>query len=126
MVFVALCFEVSYPLRGSIQHVRWAAALILKTAPTREQVKCFYVLSLVDSETKNRKDGMPHCNGPSETWHLLTSVLDEDEQVVPPQWPPLAQNLVVDDGVYELGVVPITSIAFVTSRTLKVMRPWPI
>jgi antiviral helicase SKI2 len=56
----------------------------------------------------------------------MTSVLDEDEQVVPPQWPPLAQNLVVNDGVYEMGVVPITSIALVTSRTLKVMRPWPI
>lgn len=56
----------------------------------------------------------------------MTSELDEDEQAVPPQWPPSAQNLVVDDGVYELAVVPVTSIALVTSRTLKVMRSWQI
>ena len=60
MVFVALCFGVSYPLRDAIQHFRWATALILKTAPTREQVKCFYVLSLVDSETKEGNNGTPH------------------------------------------------------------------
>lgn len=56
----------------------------------------------------------------------MTSVLDEDEQAVPPQWPPSAQNLVVDDGAYELSIIPVTSIALVTSRTLKVIRPWPI
>lgn len=56
----------------------------------------------------------------------MTSGLDEDEQAVPPQWPPSAHNLVVDDGVYELTVVPVTSIALVTSRMLKVMRPWQI
>jgi len=43
-----------------------------------------------------------------------------DVQAVPPQWPPLPQNLVVEDGVYELIVVPVTSIALVTVRTLKV------
>jgi antiviral helicase SKI2 len=48
--------------------------------------------------------------------------LDVDVQAVPPQWPPSAQHLVVEDGEYELIVVPVTSIAFVTSRTLKVMR----
>jgi antiviral helicase SKI2 len=56
----------------------------------------------------------------------MTSLLDVDEQAVPPEWPPLAQNLVVKDGVYELTVVPVTSIALVTSRTLKVMRLLPI
>jgi len=56
----------------------------------------------------------------------MTSLLDVDVQAVPPQWPPSAQNLVVEDGVYELTVVPVTSIAHVTSRTLKVMRLWPI
>ncbi|KAI0001768.1 NUC185 domain-containing protein [Russula vinacea] len=82
-------------------HFRWASALILKLAPTREQVKYFYVLSRVDSETKTGQN-------------------DVDEQAVPPEWPPLAQNLVVKDGVYELTVVPVTSIALVTSRTLKI------
>jgi len=43
-----------------------------------------------------------------------------DAQAVPPQWPPLAQTLVVGDGEYELTVVPVTSIALVTVRTLKV------
>jgi len=48
--------------------------------------------------------------------------LDVDVQVVPPHWPPSAQDLVVEDGTYELIDVPITSITLVTSRTLKVMR----
>jgi hypothetical protein len=49
-------------------------------------------------------------------------LLDVDVQAVPPHWPPSAQDLVVEDGVYELIDVPITSIALVTSRTLKVTR----
>jgi antiviral helicase SKI2 len=49
-------------------------------------------------------------------------LLDVDVQAVPPHWPPSAQDLVVEDGVYELTDVPITSIALVTNRTLKVMR----
>jgi hypothetical protein len=48
--------------------------------------------------------------------------LDVDVQAVPPRWPPSAQDLVVEDGVYGLTDVPITSIALVTGRTLKVMR----
>ncbi|KAI0304630.1 antiviral helicase [Russula brevipes] len=77
-------------------HFRWAVALILKPAPTHEQVKHFYVLSLVDPATKDKKNG---CT---------------------PQWPPAAQSLVIEDGVYEVCPVPMTSIALVTSRTLKV------
>jgi hypothetical protein len=50
-------------------------------------------------------------------------LLDVDVQAVPPHWPPSAQDLVVEDGVYDLIDVPITSIALVTNRTLKVMRP---
>lgn len=58
-------------------------------------------------------------------WSDVTScfpLLDMDAQAVPPHWPPSAHDLVVEDGVYELTDVPITSIALVTSRTLKVMR----
>ena len=46
--------------------------------------------------------------------------LDIDSQVVPPRWPLQPQTLVVEGGVYELIAVPLTSIAIVTSRTLKV------
>lgn len=49
-------------------------------------------------------------------------LLDVEVETVPPHWPPSAQDLVVEDGVYELTDVPITSIALVTSRTLKVTR----
>jgi len=49
-------------------------------------------------------------------------LVDVDVQAVPPHWPPSAQDLVVEGGVYQLSDVPITSIALVTSRTLKVMR----
>ena len=47
-------------------------------------------------------------------------LLDVNVQAVPPHWPPSAHDLVVEDGVYELIDVPITSIALVTSRILKV------
>jgi len=82
-------------------HFRWTAALILKPAPTREQVKHFFVLPLVDSETKEGKN-------------------DVDVQAVPPRWPPSARSLVVENGVYDLNDVPVTSIALVTSRILKI------
>ncbi|KAH9982737.1 antiviral helicase [Lactifluus volemus] len=82
-------------------HFHWTTAVILKAAFTREQVKFFFVLSLVDSETKEKKN-------------------DVDIQAVPPRWPPLAQSLVVEDGVYEAAVVPVTSIALVTTRFLKI------
>jgi hypothetical protein len=48
------------------------------------------------------------------------ALLDVDVQAVPPRWPPSAQNLVVEDGVYDLNNVPVTSIALVTGRILKV------
>ncbi len=50
------------------------------------------------------------------------SFLDVDVQAVPPRWPPLPRDLVVEDGVYELTEVPISSIALATSRILKVMQ----
>ena len=52
----------------------------------------------------------------------MSFLLDVDVQSVPPHWPPSAQDIVVEGGVYELTEVPMTSIALVTSRTLKVMR----
>ena len=52
----------------------------------------------------------------------MSPLIDVDLQAVPPLWPPSAQDLVVENGVYELCEVPITSITLATSRTLKVMR----
>jgi hypothetical protein len=49
--------------------------------------------------------------------HPLTDV---DLQSVTPLWPPPAQGVVVEDGVYEAVPVPVTSIALVTGRTIKV------
>lgn len=48
--------------------------------------------------------------------------LDIDSQAVPPKWPLQPQTLMVERGVYELIAVPLTSIAVVTSRTLKVSQ----
>jgi antiviral helicase SKI2 len=49
--------------------------------------------------------------------HPLTDV---DLQSVTPLWPPPAQGVVVEDGVYEAVPVPVTSIALVTGRTIKI------
>jgi antiviral helicase SKI2 len=43
-----------------------------------------------------------------------------DAQAVPPQWPPTPESLLVDQGVYELVAVPLSSIALFTNRTIKV------
>jgi len=66
-----------------------------------EQVKHFIVFALVDRETIGGKN-------------------DVDMQSIPPLWPPPAQGVVVEDGVYEAALVPVTSIALVTSRIIKV------
>lgn len=39
------------------QHFRFNAGLLLKPAPAKEKVKCFFVLVLVDQETKEGKHG---------------------------------------------------------------------
>jgi len=82
-------------------HFRWAVAVILKPMAAREQVKHFLVLALVDRET------IGHGN-------------DMDIQPVPPLWPPPAQGVVVHDGAYKAVTVPVTSIALVTSRSIKI------
>ena len=47
---------------------------------------------------------------------------DIEPQAVPPRWPPTPESLAVNDGVYEMTAVPLTSISLVTGRTLKVHR----
>ena len=53
-------------------------------------------------------------------WRRAHSLTDIDIQSVTPLWPPPAQGVVVNGGVYEGATVPVTSIALVTSRTIKV------
>lgn len=43
-----------------------------------------------------------------------------DPQSLPPIWPFPPESLIVENGVYELRPVPITSVVFVTDRTVKV------
>lgn len=51
---------------------------------------------------------------------VILLFVDIDPQAVPPRWPPSAESLVVKDGTYELTAVPLTSITYVTNKTLKV------
>jgi antiviral helicase SKI2 len=46
-------------------------------------------------------------------------MLDIDSQAVMPMWPLQAESLLVDDGVYELRIVPTTSISLISDRVVK-------
>ncbi|KAF8204296.1 ATP-dependent RNA helicase [Mycena galopus ATCC 62051] len=84
-------------------------AVLLKPAPITtsesgvlEKVRTYFVLALVNADTKTRKR-------------------DIGAQAITPRWPPSPDSLAVeDDGVYEVTAVPLTSIAFVTARSIKV------
>ncbi|KZT72960.1 ATP-dependent RNA helicase [Daedalea quercina L-15889] len=82
-------------------HFQWKLAVILKGGRTVENVRSYYVLAMVDPETKRR-------------------TRDVDEQSLVPQWPPKAVQLLVDDAIYEFREVPVTSVAMVTGNTIKV------
>ncbi|KAG6873825.1 hypothetical protein C0995_010437 [Termitomyces sp. Mi166 len=84
------------------------AAILLKPAPLHasdsgilEKTKMYYVLALVDPETKSGDH-------------------DVDNEAIPPHWPPTPEALVVTNGVYELRAVPLTSMSLVTNRSIKV------
>ncbi|KAF9556418.1 antiviral helicase [Agrocybe pediades] len=83
-------------------------AVLLKQAPVQAldsgilaKVKTYFVLALVHPDTKSGKD-------------------DIDPDAIPPKWPLDPNSLRVDNGEYELRAVPITSIAMLSSRTIKV------
>ncbi|TFY63324.1 hypothetical protein EVJ58_g3329 [Rhodofomes roseus] len=82
-------------------HFQWKVAVILKGGRTVDNVRMFFVLAMVDLDTKRR-------------------TRDADEQSLVPQWPPGAAQLLVDDATYEFREVPVTSIAMVTGNTIKV------
>ncbi|KAJ7269314.1 antiviral helicase [Mycena haematopus] len=83
-------------------------AVLLKPAPVTtsesgvlEKVRTYFILALVDAETKTRKR-------------------DISSQAITPRWPPSPESLIVEDGVYEVTAIPLTSIAFVTTRSIKI------
>lgn len=47
-------------------------------------------------------------------------MLDLDSQAVMPMWPLNSESLLVNNGVYELRIVPTTSISLVSNRIVKV------
>jgi hypothetical protein len=54
------------------------------------------------------------------------AVLDIDAEAVPPLWPPTPDSLAVREPVYDVMLVPLTSILLVTNRTVKViLYPFP-
>ncbi|KAH6875012.1 NUC185 domain-containing protein [Coprinopsis sp. MPI-PUGE-AT-0042] len=85
-----------------------ALAILLKPAPVPatatgqlESVKSYFVLALVHPDTKAGKR-------------------DVDAHSLAPKWPIAPIDVQVQDGVYELKAVPVTSIVLVIDRTAKV------
>lgn len=81
--------------------------ILLKPAPLQvlesriNQAKTYFILALVSADVKSGNR-------------------DVDNQMVLPLWPPKAESMIVEDGVYELRAVLTTSISLVTSCTIKV------
>lgn len=87
-------------------------AIILKAAPphinesgVQEKVKTYFVLAYVHPDMK-------------------TGDHDLDTGAVPPiaTWPIVLPDASIENGVYELRIVPLTSIAWVTSQIQKVWQ----
>ncbi|TEB38714.1 translation repressor [Coprinellus micaceus] len=84
-------------------------AILLKQAPVAAlesglngNVKSYFVLALVSPDTKSGS-------------------LDVDPQSLPPpSWPTPPESLIVENGVYDLRSVPLTSVVLVTDRSVKV------
>ncbi|PCH34097.1 antiviral helicase [Wolfiporia cocos MD-104 SS10] len=85
-------------------HFKWNIGVIVKSAGAVDNVKTYFVLAMVDPDTKAK-------------------VRDVDADSVPPRWPPRPESLIVDSGTYELAQLPIASIAMVTTQTIKVDVP---
>ncbi|KAI0652358.1 antiviral helicase [Trametes meyenii] len=89
-------------------HFNWNIGVLLKHAPsalasgsTGEKIKLYYVLAMVSPETKNSKK-------------------DVGAQSIPPSWPPRLEALRIDNPTYELKAIPLTSMALISNRTIKV------
>ncbi|KAI0639904.1 antiviral helicase [Trametes polyzona] len=88
-----------------LKQVPGTIATALASAPVGEKVRLYYVLAMVSPETRQ-----------GET--------DVDAQGVPPQWPPRPETLLVDEPTYDLTPIPLSSIAMVTNRSIKVETEW--
>jgi len=87
-------------------HFKNSVAVLLNLAPLSpsevlEHHRSYWVLALVDQVMK---DG----------------TLDMPAEAVPPRWPPHPESLLVENGVYELTTVVLSSIALVANKTIKV------
>ena len=98
--------------------------MLLKQAPNASggegtKIKSYYVLAMVSPDTKSGVNGqyptllVRQCN-------VLTFGEDVDAQARPPRWPPQPEWLLVDEPVYDLLAVPITSIAMASYESIKV------
>ncbi|KAH9858296.1 antiviral helicase [Lenzites betulinus] len=88
-----------------LKQVPGTIATALTNAPASEKVRLYYVLAMVSLETRQ-----------GET--------DVDAQGVPPQWPPRPETLLIDEPTYDLTPIPLSSIAMVTNRSIKVETEW--
>ncbi|KAJ3879674.1 antiviral helicase [Lentinula edodes] len=91
---------------GHFQHNN--IAVLLKLAPaqvteinTKEKLKTYFILALVDEDLKKGKR-------------------DFDNVAMTPRWPPTPHSLTVGNPTYQLMTVPLSSISLVTDRTIKV------
>ncbi|KAJ4472467.1 antiviral helicase [Lentinula edodes] len=91
---------------GHFQHNN--IAVLLKLAPTqvtelntKEKLKMYFILALVDEDLKKGKR-------------------DVDNVAMTPRWPPTPHSLTVGNPTYQLTTIPLSSISLVTDRTIKV------
>ncbi|KAI0715060.1 antiviral helicase [Earliella scabrosa] len=104
-------------------HFKWNIGVLLKQAPNTSggegtKIKSYYVLAMVSPDTKSGVNGqyptllVRQCN-------MVTPGEDVDAQARPPRWPPQPEWLLVDEPVYDLLAVPITSIAMASYESIK-------
>lgn len=108
------------------QHFRapkLAVILKLYTPPSvsdaREQNKRCYILALSDPETKSAPQG-ECCPTRSMSDLTVCPIVATSSQVLPPVWPFDPSRLAEGNDIYEFNHVPLSSIAAVTSKMIKV------
>ncbi|KAH9950987.1 antiviral helicase, partial [Amylocystis lapponica] len=82
-------------------HFKWNIAVLLKSDGVVDNTRMYSILALVDPVTKSGER-------------------DVDAQSIPPRWPPTPESLVAQDSTYQFRIIPLTSIAMVTDRVIKV------
>ena len=100
---------------------------MLKPAPLQtsesgllKKMRTYYVLALVDPETKGGDHGVYFFIQRIIRISHNMGLSDVDNEAIPPYWPPTPEALIVNNGVYELKAVSLTSVSLVTNRSVKV------